>query len=62
MEHKNIEVRGARVHNLKSVDVNIPLGQIVGIAGGKIIAVGTPEDVSNNQDSVTGRFIRHILA
>ena len=28
-----IEVRGARVHNLKDVDVNIPLNEIVGIAG-----------------------------
>ena len=33
MEQKNIEVRGARVHNLKNINVNIPLGQIVGIAG-----------------------------
>ena len=30
---KNIEVRGARVHNLKNINVDIPLHQIVGIAG-----------------------------
>ena len=30
---KQIEIRGARVHNLKGVDVDIPLHQIVGIAG-----------------------------
>ena len=28
-----IRIRGARVHNLKNVDVNIPLHGIVGIAG-----------------------------
>ena len=28
-----IEVRGGHVHNLKGVDVNVPLGEIVGIAG-----------------------------
>ncbi|MBQ9189611.1 MAG: excinuclease ABC subunit UvrA [Clostridia bacterium] len=37
MEHKsipdNIEIRGARVHNLKNLDVDIPLHEIVGIAG-----------------------------
>ncbi len=29
----HIEIRGARVHNLKNVDADIPLGKIVGIAG-----------------------------
>ena len=29
----HIEIRGARVHNLKNIDVNVPLGKIVGIAG-----------------------------
>ena len=28
-----IQIRGARVHNLKNVDVNVPLNRIVGIAG-----------------------------
>ena len=30
---KEIQIRGARVHNLKNIDVNVPLNQIVGIAG-----------------------------
>jgi excinuclease ABC subunit A len=29
----HIEIRGAHVHNLKHIDVDIPLGRIVGIAG-----------------------------
>ena len=29
----SIHIRGARVHNLKNIDVDVPLNQIVGIAG-----------------------------
>ena len=32
-EPKHIKVRGARVHNLKNINVDVPLHQIVGIAG-----------------------------
>ena len=30
---KYIQIRGARVHNLKNINVDIPIHQIVGIAG-----------------------------
>ena len=33
MKPDHIEIRGARVHNLKNIDVNVPLNGIVGIAG-----------------------------
>ena len=49
-EPKYIEVRGTRVHNLKNVNVNVLLHQIVGIAGvsgsGKttmILEIGLPQ-------------------
>ena len=33
MAPRSIQIRGARVHNLKNVDVDVPLNKIVGIAG-----------------------------
>ena len=33
MPPRHIEVRGAKVHNLKNIDIDIPLHEIVVIAG-----------------------------
>ncbi|MDE6291827.1 MAG: excinuclease ABC subunit UvrA, partial [Muribaculaceae bacterium] len=33
MDNDRIEIRGAKVHNLKNINVSIPLGKIVGVAG-----------------------------
>jgi len=51
-------------HNLdviKQADWIVDLGPEGGEAGGEIVAVGTPEDVAQVEDSFTGRFLRHVL-
>ena len=51
-------------HNLdviKTADHIIDMGPEGGINGGKIIAEGTPEKVSNIKESYTGKFIREII-
>jgi excinuclease ABC subunit A len=52
-------------HNLdvvKSCDYIIDLGPEGGEAGGEIIANGTPEDVAQDSDSYTGKFLKRILS
>ncbi len=52
-------------HNLdvvKSADYLIDLGPEGGDNGGRLIATGTPEDVSRNSRSYTGRFLKEKLA
>ena len=51
-------------HNLdviKTADHIIDMGPEGGVNGGKIIAEGSPEKVSQNNDSYTGRFIKELL-
>ena len=51
-------------HNLdviKTADHIIDMGPEGGINGGRIIAEGSPEKVSQNNDSYTGRFIKELL-
>jgi excinuclease ABC subunit A len=49
-------------HNLdviKNADWIIDLGPEGGDGGGKIVAIGTPDDVMATQDSETGKYLRH---
>ncbi len=51
-------------HNLdviKSADYVIDLGPEGGLAGGRIVAKGTPEDVARSRESFTGRFLAGIV-
>jgi len=45
------------VQVIKASDWIVDLGPEGGISGGKVIAVGTPDDIIDNKNSVTGKFI-----
>ena len=52
-------------HNLdvvKSADVVLDLGPDGGDGGGRIVCVGTPEEIAACPDSHTGRFLAPVLA
>jgi len=52
-------------HNLeviKCADFVVDLGLGGGIAGGEVIACGTPEDIAAARASATGRYLRTVLA
>ena len=52
-------------HNLqlmKAADYIIDLGPGAADAGGRVVAQGTPELVSRNAGSITGRFLAKALA
>ena len=51
-------------HNLdliKTCDHIIDLGPEGGEKGGNIVAEGTPEEVSKNEESYTGKFLKKYL-
>jgi excinuclease ABC subunit A len=51
-------------HNLdviKQADWIVDLGPEGGDGGGEVIAVGTPEQVADAEDSYTGQFLRAVL-
>ena len=43
---------------IRNADYIIDMGPEGGEAGGRIVALGTPEQVAENENSVTGKFIR----
>lgn len=52
-------------HNLdviKSADWIIDIGPEGGFGGGQIVATGTPEEIAENEESHTGRFLKEILS
>ncbi len=51
-------------HNMdiiKCADWIIDIGPEGGVGGGKVVAVGTPEDIANNPKSFTGKYLKKIL-
>ena len=51
-------------HNLdliKVADYIIDLGPEGGNAGGQIVATGTPKQIANNKNSVTGQYLKGVL-
>ncbi len=51
-------------HNMdiiKSADYVLDFGPEGGVGGGNLVAKGTPEDVANNKNSHTGRYLKKVL-
>ncbi len=42
---------------IQTADWVIDIGPAAGVHGGQVVAQGTPEDILNNPDSVTGRYL-----
>ncbi len=49
------------MHVIKTADYIIDMGPEGGSGGGKIVAVGTPEEIVNNKKSLTGKYLKPYL-
>ena len=43
-------------------DYVIDMGPGGGQQGGRIVARGTPEEIADNRESITGKYLKNILA
>ena len=51
-------------HNMdiiKNCDYVVDIGPEGGDGGGKLVAKGTPEDIANNKNSYTGKYLKRVL-
>lgn len=51
-------------HNMdliKCADYLIDIGPEGGVGGGQLVAKGTPEEVANNKNSYTGKYLKKVL-
>jgi excinuclease ABC subunit A len=46
---------------IKSADWVVDLGPEGGARGGRIVGVGTPEDIARRKGSFTGEYLRKVL-
>ncbi|MCX6769958.1 MAG: excinuclease ABC subunit UvrA [Candidatus Micrarchaeota archaeon] len=46
---------------MRSSDFMVDLGPGAGVHGGRIIAIGTPEEIENSKESLTGAYLRREL-
>ncbi|MBP7770862.1 MAG: excinuclease ABC subunit UvrA, partial [Candidatus Pacebacteria bacterium] len=46
---------------IKSSDYILDFGPEGGAGGGQLVAKGTPEEVANNKNSHTGRYLKKVL-
>ncbi len=49
------------MHVIKVADYIIDMGPEGGMAGGKVVAEGTPEEVAHNKHSITGKYLKEYL-
>ena len=49
------------LHLMKTCDYLIDLGPEGGAKGGRMVASGTPEEIANNKNSLTGQYLKKIL-
>ena len=49
------------LHILKSMDYIIDLGPEAGEQGGRLVAQGSPEEIADNEKSITGKYLKELL-